>query len=147
PPWPGRRPAGDAAAPARRQVHRLLAVGLVPAGPGGAQQDLVAGAAGAVVDVPVVAAARLEGHVADRGAAADERGQIGPADEVLREGVVGLPEREGLVEGCVVQVPQSRPASAAEPGPPGTPRRPRRLRGAGSVMAGRWPAPSAARRP
>src|SRR5699024_8925506 len=74
------------------------ALGLVPAGAGRAHEDLIATASCAVVDVPVVATSRFEAHVADRDAPCDERGQITPSDEVLREGLVGIAEREGLLE-------------------------------------------------
>src|SRR5690625_6757008 len=79
-------------------AHRFLALGLVPAGAGRAHEDLIATASCAVVDVPVVATSRFEAHVADRDAPCDERGQITPSDEVLREGLVGIAEREGLLE-------------------------------------------------
>src|SRR5699024_4749219 len=41
---------------------------------------------------------RLEAHVADRHTPAGQRGEVAPADEVLREGVIGFAEREGLIE-------------------------------------------------
>src|SRR5690625_6076341 len=80
----------------RRVLFRSL--GLVPGGGGRAHEDLIATASCAVVDVPVVATSRFEAHVADRDAPCDERGQITPSDEVLREGLVGIAEREGLLE-------------------------------------------------
>ena len=46
-------------------VKEVLAFGLVPAAAGRAQQDLVTAAVGAVMDVPIIAAARLEGDVTD----------------------------------------------------------------------------------
>ena len=83
---------------ARVQFARCLALGLVPAAPRGAQEDLTNLAAG-VVDVPVVAAARLEGDVRDLCTLADQRLQVGLAGEVPGVGVIRLTAREDIGEG------------------------------------------------
>lgn len=83
---------------ARVQFARRLALGLVPATTRGAQKDLANLAAG-VVDVPVVAAAGLEGDVHDLCALADQWLQVGLADEVLGVGVIRLTPREDIGEG------------------------------------------------
>jgi hypothetical protein len=56
------------------------------------------------MDVPVVAAAGLEGDVGDGHTSGGQRGVVALADEVLRESVVRLPEREDLVESPVRHV-------------------------------------------
>ena len=72
---------------------RGLAPLLIPAAAGGAQQDLPA-ALGRMVDVPVVAAARLEGDVGDRDAVFTAEGlEVAVAYEILGVGVVGRPGR------------------------------------------------------
>lgn len=82
---------------ALRELDRLLALGLVPAFAGGADQGLAA-AGGGVAPVPVVAAAGLEGDAspADRHLVARRVGalQVRLSDEVLGEGIVGLVHTE-----------------------------------------------------
>lgn len=84
----------DANHHSRLQTDGILALCLVPAASCCAQQDLVASTAGAVMDVPIVATARLEGDVADGNAPRSERSQVALTGEVLREGVVLLPQRK-----------------------------------------------------
>ncbi len=57
-----------------------------------ADQHLVATTVGAVMDLPVVPAARLESDVVDGDAAVNNnQGDVALADEVLRDGVVRFP--------------------------------------------------------
>ena len=86
---------GDLDDVAGAQAPGGLALLLVPAFAVDADKNLAAALA-RVVDVPAVAAARLEGHVVDGQvvAGAGERLEIALADEVLREGVVGIAEAE-----------------------------------------------------
>ena len=80
----------------RRNVHHVaglqrpggFAFLLVPTAPGHADQDLAA-AAFRVMDVPVVAAPRLEGHVEHPHLAAGKGRKIAFANKVLGVGVVG----------------------------------------------------------
>lgn len=94
---------------ALRELDRLLALGLVPAFAGGADQDLAA-AGGGVVPVLVVAPAGLEGDAgtADRHLVGRRVGalQVRLPDEVLGEGVVGLAHAEhvGAVAGFLIGV-------------------------------------------
>ena len=81
---------GDGDHHAGRQLHGSLAPFLIPSAAADADQHLD----GVVVDVPVVAAAGLEGDVAE---AADgvEHGEVALPDEVFGIGVVGLAQRIG----------------------------------------------------
>ncbi len=66
------------------QLARRLARFLVPAAAAGAEQDLAA-AFGGMVDVPVVAAGRLKGHVADGDTLGGEHIEVALADKILRK--------------------------------------------------------------
>ena len=81
---------GDGDDGARGQADGGLALLLIPALTGSADQELSA-ALGGVVDVPVVAAAWLEGHVGqeDAGGRVGQRVQKGLSDKILGVGVVG----------------------------------------------------------
>ncbi|OEI69828.1 hypothetical protein Cus16_0444 [Curtobacterium sp. ER1/6] len=94
-------PGRDAHGGARGHADGVGAFGLVPAGAGGAEEDLVAAAVGAVVHVPVVAAAGFEGDVADDGYTVGEGREVAPAGEVLGVGGVLLADRERLLERLV----------------------------------------------
>ena len=81
---------GDGDHHAGRQLHGSLAPFLIPSATADADQHLD----GVVVNVPVVAAAGLEGDVAE---AADgvEHGEVALPDEVFGVGIVGLAQRIG----------------------------------------------------
>ena len=91
-------PHGDVHAVAGAQFHGGLAPFLVIAPSGHAQQDLSAALAG-VVDVPVVAAARLKGHIEDPYLLRGHRGQIALPHKILGEGVVGGADGEDHLSG------------------------------------------------
>ena len=78
---------------ARSEADGLLALLLVPAASGHADEHLPAALRGAV-DVPVVAAAGLEGHVVEGNLLARDGGQIAVAREVFGVGRVGLADGE-----------------------------------------------------
>src|SRR5699024_5526378 len=86
---------------AGREGLRRLAPRLIPAAAGGAEQDLPAAFAG-VVDVPVVAAARLKGDVGGRDAVLAAEGlQVAFANKVLCVGVVGGAQAEDAAVGLL----------------------------------------------
>ena len=77
--------------PGRRLTARLSLL-LIPALAGSADEDLAA-AVGGVMDVPVVAAARLKGHVGQEGrtfARCCQRVQKGIADKILCKSCIRL---------------------------------------------------------
>ena len=84
---------GDVDAVAGVQFHGGLALLLVVAAAGHADEDLAA-AGLCVMDVPVVAAARLKGHVVDAHLLGGDGGQITLADKILRIGHVGFADGE-----------------------------------------------------
>src|SRR5574340_1213580 len=100
-------PGGDLDDGPGLQALGLLPLDLVPAAAGRAQQDLPA-AAGGVVDVPIVAAAGLEGHVGDRDALGGEPLEVALPDEVLGVGVVLLSAREDRIDVHVAHGVHSR---------------------------------------
>ena len=83
---------------ARHKAHGRLALLLIPALAGRADNHLPA-ALGRVVDVPVVAAARLKGHVGENQTVlrAGQRVEKGIADKILRISRVGLAEAENIL--------------------------------------------------
>ena len=90
-------PFGDGNYNTRFQFHGLFAPFLIPAAAGHANQylDLL------VVDMPVVAAAELEGDIVD---ATAYIGQIAGADEILSVRRVGLPLGPGAAQGITLAV-------------------------------------------
>lgn len=83
---------------ARLQTDGFFAIGLVPAATCGAEQNLIATAVGAVVDVPVVAAPWFESNVRHGHTPANQWGDETPATEILRVAVVRIPLGEDLFE-------------------------------------------------
>src|SRR5699024_8160671 len=79
-------------------TDRVFTFGLVPATTGRAQQDLITGSVRAVVDMPVITAARLESDVAGRDRPIGQRCWIALPDEVPGESIIGFPKWEYLVE-------------------------------------------------
>ena len=75
------------------QLSRGAAPLLVPAFPGGDQQHLTA-AFFRVVNVPIVAAPRLKGHIADADLLGGEHIQIALPHKLLRKCVIFLPNGE-----------------------------------------------------
>ena len=94
-PVPVLDPGGDDDDGAGRQAHRLPARLLIPALAGGADEQLAA-APGGMMNVPVVAAARLEGYIGGEQAAfrGSQRIEEGFADEIARKGGVGRARAE-----------------------------------------------------
>ena len=86
-------PSGDVDDVARQHLYGGFALLLIPSASGHAHQHL-SSALGGVVDVPVVAAARLEGDVGERYLLGGHTCQIAPAGEVLCVGRVGLADGE-----------------------------------------------------
>lgn len=78
---------------ARQDLPCGFSLLLIPAPSGYADEHLPA-AALRPMDVPVVAAARLEGHVGNGDLLARNRGQVAVAGEILCEGRVRLADRE-----------------------------------------------------
>ena len=84
---------GDIYHVARREQARGLAFFLIVAAPGHAHKDLSAALLG-MVDVPVVAAARLKRHVGNVHLAGGQRREVALPNEILRISVVGLADGE-----------------------------------------------------
>ena len=83
----------------RRQGDGLFALLLIPALARGADQQLPA-AFGGMVDVPVVPASRLEGHIGQEHGALAGNGQgleVGLAGKVPGIGVIGRADAEGVL--------------------------------------------------
>lgn len=94
---------GDEHDIARMQLPGFLAPELAPAPTIRAQQDLAAALVG-MMDMPVVATARLKGHVCqeDRLLGVGQRIEKRLADEILRERVVGLSQaKQGDRPSCL----------------------------------------------
>ncbi|WP_200831984.1 hypothetical protein [Glutamicibacter sp. JC586] len=75
----------------------LLAFGLVPAGSGGADQDLVATSVGTVVDMLVVPATGLKADVVQWHTAIGKWSQVALPSEILRVGIVWFTQCKGLI--------------------------------------------------
>ena len=80
----------------RRQGDGLFALLLIQALARGADQQLPA-AFGGMVDVPVVPASRLEGHIGKKHGALAGNGQVGLAGKVPGIGVIGRADAEGVL--------------------------------------------------